>query len=146
MRRSSLLVLAAGIGASLTIASPAHAAHEANNKVDFAATAAAPGADGSAISNLSGDGWQNLIHVDGLGAATTYTWFGIGGGRTQPICSLTTDARGDGMCRSTVNSFLGRTEVRDDAGTVVLSATGSTDDDNVVEDGEIERRGGERFA
>ena len=146
MRRSSLLVIAAGLGASVALASPAYAAHEANNKVDFAATAAAPAADGFAISNLTGDGWQNLIHVDGLAATTTYTWFGIGGGRTQPICSLTTDADGDGMCRSTVNSFLGRTEVRDAAGTVVLSAAGSTDDDNAVEDGEIERRGGERFA
>lgn len=125
----------------------AHAVHEANNKFDLAATAAAPGADGGGRVNYvaGNEGWRNAVQVSGLKANTSYTWIGIGGGATTTICSFTTDASGSGACTSRVDPTLGRTEIRETAtGTVVLAAVASTDDDKVVDDGEIERRGSNR--
>lgn len=139
-----LTVLAAVLALGVIAAPSALAVHEANNQFDLASTAAAPGADGSgsSIYTSGNEGWNNNVKVTGLLANTDYTWYGIGGGTTQAICSFTTDADGSGSCRDDRNSFLGRTEVRETASqTVVLFAVGSTDDDNKVEDGEIERRG-----
>ena len=139
-----LTALAAVLALGVIAAPSALAVHEANNQFDLAATAAAPGADGSGSSIFASgnNGWNNDVKVSGLLPNTDYTWYGIGGGRTQAICSFITDADGSGSCSDDRNSFLGRTEVRETASqTVVLFAVGSTDDDNQVEDGEIERRG-----
>ncbi len=150
MRLTTRRVLTAGAitgGLLLGSANAAFAVHEANNKFDLAATAAAPGADGGGRVNYvaGNEGWRNAVQVSGLKANTAYTWVGIGGGATTAICSFTTDASGSGSCTSRVDPTLGRTEIRESAtGTVVLMATGSTDDDKVVEDGEIERRGSNR--
>ena len=139
-----LTALAAVLALGVIAAPSALAVHEANNQFDLAATSAAPGADGSgsSIFTSGNNGWNNRVEVTGLLANTNYTWYGIGGVNTQAICSFTTDADGSGSCSDDRNSFLGRTEVRETASqTVVLFAVGSTDDDNKVEDGEIERRG-----
>lgn len=147
-RRITLLIVSAFAGLAL-LAGPAAAAHEANNKFDMAATTAAlPDADAVGISNFAaGSGrWSNHIRVSGLAPFTEYDWRGIGGGQDVSICTLVTDDRGRGTCRSDGNSFLGRTELRDaQTGEVVAQATASADDDNTVDDGEIERRGSNRF-
>lgn len=145
--RQALTTLAVTAGLFIGSANAADAVHEANNKFDLAATAAAPGADGGGrVNYVAGtEGWRNEVRVTGLQANTSYTWIGIGGGATTTICSFTTDSSGSGSCTSRVDPTLGRTEIRESAtGRVVLYATGSTDADNVVEDGEIERRGSNR--
>lgn len=139
-----LFVTALAAGALVILAAPAFAVHEANNSFDMAATTAAPSADATGISNLSSgnDGWFNRISASGLQASTTYDWRGIGGPNNVVICSFTTDTSGSGSCTSDVNSFLGRTEVREQGTqTLVLQATDRQDPDNKVDDGEIERRG-----
>lgn len=145
-----VLTLVAALGLVVMLAPNAMAVHEANNQFDLAATAAAPGSDGSGYSNLSSgnNGWNNYVSVEGLSPNASYTWYGIAG--TPPtasvICSFVTDAAGEGECRSDVNSRLGRTEVRQtETQTVVLQATDFQDEDNKVSDGEIERRGTCRF-
>ena len=139
-----LFVAALAAASLVVVAAPAFAVHEANNSFDMAATSAAPGADATGISNFSNgnNGWFNRISATGLQPATTYDWRGIGGGNNVVICSFTTDASGSGSCTSEVNSFLGRTEVREQATQAVfLQATDRNDADNKIEDGEIERRG-----
>jgi hypothetical protein len=147
-RRISLLIVAA-VAALALVAGPAAAAHEANNRFDMAATTAAlPDADAVGISNFSAGSnrWNNQVRVSGLTPSTAYDWRGIGGGQNVVICTVVTDGTGAGMCRSDVDSFLGSTELRDAAtGDLVARATASTDDNNTVEDGEIERRGTQRF-
>ena len=147
-RRFALLMISA-LAAVALVAGPAAAAHEANNRFDMAAASLTlPAADAVGLSNFAAgsNGWSNQIRVRGLAPFNAYDWHGIGGGRDVVICTVVTDDQGQGTCRSDVNSFLGRTELRDaDAGEVVAQATASTDDDNTVEDGEIERRGSQRF-
>ena len=145
-----VLTLVAALGLVVMLAPNAMAVHEGNNHFDLAATAAVAGADGNGHSNFSSgnQGWNNYVSVDGLTPNTNYTWYGIAG--TPPtasvICSFTTDAQGEGECRSDVNSRLGRTEVRQtETQTVVLQATDFQDADNKISDGEIERRGTCRF-
>ncbi|MGI8887085.1 MAG: fibronectin type III domain-containing protein [Gaiellaceae bacterium] len=154
MRKYLIGVLAVAIFA---VAAPAaFAVHEANNQFDLAVTATGPaGADGSGSSNFikggtqggNGPVWKNRVEVSGLKPNTMYTWVGIAMGTASSICSFTTDASGSGGCESGVNSRLGSTEIREGgvAGIPVLRAVSSTDDDNKVEDGEIERRGTCRF-
>lgn len=151
MRSTIRTILATGAvtaGLLFGAVGTAQAAHEANNKFDLAATAAAPGADGGGRVNYvaGNEGWRNAVQVTGLTPNTSYTWVGIGMGTTMTnICTFTTDASGAGSCTSRVDPTLGRTEIRESAtGTVVLRAAGSTDADNTVEDGEIERRGSNR--
>lgn len=145
------LAMVLGVVSLMVMVGPsALAVHEANNQFDLAATAAAPGADGSGYSNFVGGngGWNNYVRVEGLAPATAYTWYGIAGNppSASVICSFVTDAEGAGECRSDVNSRLGRTEIRQtNTQTVVLQATDFQDDDKMVEDGEIERRGTCRF-
>lgn len=149
MRKTiSTLILALAIvgGAAL----PAAAAHEANNVFDMAATTAElPDADATGSSKFrSGNNtWKNDVWSTGLAPSTAYTWVGIAAGTASEICSFVTDASGNGGCSSDVNSRLGATEIRMGGveGTPVLRATASTDDDNRVDDGEIERRGTNRF-
>ena len=141
-----IFTVVAALGLVAVLAPSALAVHEANNQFDLAATAAAPGADGSGYSNFVGgnQGWNNYVSVEGLAPDTSYTWYGIAGSppSASVICSFVTDADGDGECRSDVNSRLGRTEVRQtETQTVVLQATDFQDEDNKVSDGEIERRG-----
>lgn len=155
MRKYLVGVLALAVFA---VSAPAFAVHEANNQFDLAVVAGGPaGADGTGYSifikggatgNGDGAAWENYVQVSGLAANTMYTWVGIAMGTASVICSFTTDASGAGSCSSTVNSRLGSTQIRlgGVGGTPVLSAVGSTDDDNKVEDGEIERRGTCRFA
>jgi len=154
MRKYLIGVLAVAIFA---VAAPAaFAVHEANNQFDLAVTATGPaGADGSGSSNFikggtqggNGPVWKNRVEVSGLKPNTMYTWVGIAMGTASSICSFTTDASGSGGCESGVNSRLGSTEIREGgvAGIPVVRAVSSTDDDNKVEDGEIERRGTCRF-
>ena len=154
MRKYLIGVLAVAIFA---VAAPAaFAVHEANNQFDLAVTATGPaGADGSGSSNFikggtqggNGPVWKNRVEVSGLKPNTMYTWVGIAMGTASSICSFTTDASGSGGCESGVNSRLGSTEIREGgvAGIPLLRAVSSTDDDNKVEDGEIERRGTCRF-
>ncbi len=130
----------------LAMAVPAFAAHEANNKFDMAVTVAGPATgDATGISNYAAgqDKWVNHIAASGLLPMTDYTWVGIAAGTASAVCSFTTDAAGNGSCTSDVNSRLGATEVREGgvSGVGVLRAIASTDDNNTVEDGEIERRG-----
>ena len=150
------LVGALAVAIFVVAAPAAFAVHEANNQFDLAVTATGPaGADGSGSSNFikggtqggNGPVWKNDVQVSGLKANTMYTWVGIAMGTASTICSFTTDASGSGSCSSDVNSRLGSTEIREGglAGVPVLRAVGSTDDDNKVEDGEIERRGTCRF-
>ncbi len=155
MRKYLIGALAVAIFA--VVAPGAFAVHEANNQFDLAVTATGPaGADGFGSSifvkggtNDSGNGpvWKNDVQVSGLAASTMYAWVGIAMGTASSICSFTTDSSGSGSCSSGVNSRLGATEIRlgGVGGTAVLGAVGSTDDDNKVEDGEIERRGTCRF-
>ena len=147
------ILLSAAVGGGLAIAAlgsqPAFAAHEANNKFDMAVVEDGPsGADATGRSNFvaGNNGWDNAIRATGLEPGTTYTWVGIADDANE-ICSLTTDDAGDGACTSDVNSFLGATELRegDVGGTTVLRAESSTDKDGKVDDGEIERRGTQRF-
>jgi len=155
MRKYLLGVLAIAVFA---VAAPAFAVHEANNQFDLAVVAGTgqAGSDGSGYSNFikggatgNGDGaaWQNYVQGSGLKANTMYTWVGIAMGTASTICSFTTDASGSGSCSSSVNSRLGSTEIREGGvgGVPVLRAVSSTDADNKVEDGEIERRGTCRF-
>ena len=143
--KRSILVMSLAVLMLVSMAGAALAVHEANNQFDLAARdASLPSADGSGYSNFVGGngGWNNFVQVTGLAPNTTYDWRGIGGGNNVIICSFTTDAEGSGSCSSDVNSFLGRTEVRDaTTGTLVLDATDFQDPDQRVEDGEIERRG-----
>ncbi len=152
MRNKALLSVAVGGGLAIAAlgAQPAFAVHEANNKFDMAVVdEGASGADATGRSNFAAGntGWDNAIRATGLEPGTTYTWVGIAGGNANVICSLTTDDAGDGECTSDVNSFLGATELRegDVGGTTVLRAEASTDKDGKVDDGEIERRGTQRF-
>lgn len=155
MRKHLIGVLAVAIFA---VAAPAaFAVHEANNQFDLAVVAGTgqAGSDGSGSSifikggTQGGNGpvWKNRVEVSGLKPSTMYTWVGIAMGTASSICSFTTDASGSGSCESGVNSRLGSTEIREGgvAGVPVLRAVSSTDDDNKVEDGEIERRGTCRF-
>ena len=151
MARRITLLMVSAVAALALVAGPASAAHEANNRFDMAATTAElPTADATGLSNYSAgnDGWNNQVRASGLAPSTTYTWVGIAMGTASEICSFTTDEAGTGSCRSDVNSRLGATEIRlgDVAGPTVLRATASTDDDNTVDDGEIERRGTQRDA
>ena len=149
VRRTLMLVISA-LAAVALVAGPAAAAHEANNRFDMQATTAAlPDADAVGGSNYSAgnEGWSNHIRVTGLSPHTAYEWHGIGGGNDVVICTVVTDARGTGTCHSDVNSFLGRTDLRDaSTGEVVAQATASGDANSTVEDGEIERRGSQREA
>ncbi|MDQ3672094.1 MAG: fibronectin type III domain-containing protein, partial [Actinomycetota bacterium] len=151
MRKYLIGALAVAIFA---VAAPAaFAVHEANNQFDLAVVSGTgvAGSDGSGSSifikggTQGGNGpvWKNRVEVSGLKPNTMYTWVGIAMGTASSICSFTTDASGSGSCESDVNSRLGSTEIREGGttGTPVLRALGSTDDDNIVEDGEIERRG-----
>ncbi len=155
MRKYLIGVLAVAIFA---VAAPvAFAVHEANNQFDLAVVAGTgqAGSDGSGSSifikggTKGGNGpvWKNRVEVSVLKPSTMYTWVGIAMGTASSICSFTTDASGSGSCESGVNSRLGSTEVREGgvAGVPVLRAVSSTDADNQVEDGEIERRGTCRF-
>lgn len=148
--RKFLGSIAIAVSMLFLLAPAALAVHEANNLFDLAARdASLPDADGSGHSNYvaGNEGWRNFVKVSGLAPETTYDWRGIGGGNDVVICSLTTDATGSGSCRSDVNSFLGRTEVRDaTTGVVVLDARDLEDENRTVEDGEIERRGACREA
>lgn len=150
------ILLSAAVGGGLAIAAlsaqPAFAVHEANNKFDMAIVAGAPDdADATGRSNFAAgnNGWDNAIRATGLEADTAYTWVGIAGNppTASEICSFTTDADGAGDCTSDVNSRLGATELREGGvdGETVLRATASTDNGSKVDDGEIERRGTERF-
>ena len=150
MARRTLVLMLLVIGAMTLVAGPAMAVHEANNRFDMTATTAELSqADAVGLSNFSAgnNGWSNQVRASGLMPNTSYTWVGIASGSPSSICEFTTDAAGDGECRSDVNSRLGATAIREGGttGTTVLSATASTDDDNTVEDGEIERRGTQRF-
>lgn len=148
MARRIVLFTLMALAAVTLVAGPASAAHEANNQFDMAATAELVDADATGISNYSAgtESWNNHVRASGLAPLTTYTWVGIALGTPSEICSFTTDADGNGECRSDVNSRLGATEIRegDVAGRTVLRAVASTDDNNTVEDGEIERRGMQR--
>ena len=126
------------------------AVHEANNRFNMrSVTAELPTADATGISSFAAgsNSWTNEVSTTGLAPETSYTWVGIAQGTASTICSFTTDTSGSGSCTSDVNSRLGATEIRtgDQNGTPVLRADASTDDDNKVEDGEIERRGTKRF-
>lgn len=149
MARRSIVLSFLALMALGLLAGPAAAVHEANNSFDMRDVGALPDADATGLSNFSSgnNGWNNQVRATDLAPTTTYTWVGIAAGTASRICSFTTDANGDGFCRSTVNSRLGATEIRmgDVAGTPVLRADASTDEDNIVEDGEIERRGTQRF-
>lgn len=149
MSRITLLI-GSLLAAVALVAAPATAAHEANNRFDMEATTKAlADADATGISNFAAGNstWTNNVRARGLAPTTVYTWVGIAAGAASAICSFTTDAAGSGSCRSDENSRLGATQIRTGGvdGAAVLSATASTDDDNTVEDGEIERRGTRRF-
>lgn len=143
--KRALLVMSLAVMMVIAVAGAALAVHEANNQFDLAARdASLPSADGSGYSNyVAGtEGFKNFVEVSGLAPNTTYDWRGIGGGNNVIICSLTTASDGTGSCSSEVNSFLGRTEVRDaSTGALVLEARDFQDEDQKVSDGEIERRG-----
>lgn len=142
-------VTAAGI---LGFAGSALAAHESANIFDLKATSAAAGADGAGYSiyNPDLDKWDSRVRVSGLDANSSYTFWAEGrlpdtGKYTKTaVCTLRTNGSGSGSCRAIAHDepSLAYANIRKGTSpmaTIVLGANSSTDDDNDVEDGEIER-------
>lgn len=110
-------------------------AHESNNKAGLSGTQNGNLITGNAIINyVAGtEGWQSSVNLQGDLASGTYTFFAIGPGGVQPVCSFSVDGSGGRQGCSADTDLLGfmRAEVRYEDGTVVASGT-------------FERRGGNR--
>lgn len=110
-------------------------AHTANNQANLSGMQNGNGITGNAITNyVAGrDGWQSTVNLQGDLAAGTYTFFAIGPGGVQPVCSFTVGGRGgrQGCSADTDLGGFARAEVQYQDGTVVAS-------------GIFERRGGNR--
>lgn len=158
------LIIAGVVAAGVATAAPAAlAAHESNNRFDFKATAAAPGADGRGVSNYVAGAsspddelWNSHVRVSGLAPNTRYTFWAENGNTVREpadtaVCSFVTDAAGRGGCQRTKHNepalAIARIRLGDEQtfGTVVLEARRMpADADNKVDDGEIESSGGNR--
>lgn len=129
------------------LAGTAFAAHKSDNKFDLADTGVMVGADGSGYSNWDQyeDNWDSEVTVSGLDEGT-YTFYAEGPTTKTPVVSFEVDEDGEMTTAreyrhaepefATANIRVGD---EDPNGTVVLTASGSNDDDDIVEDGEIER-------
>ncbi len=110
-------------------------AHESNNRAQLTGMQDGNTITGTAIINyVAGtEGWQSSVNLQGELAPGTYTFFAIGPGGVQPVCSFTVVTSDDrqGCSADTDLGGFGRAEVRDSAG-------------NVVASGMFERRGGKR--
>lgn len=151
-------MLVSSVFAALAVAmfaGTALAAHDSNNEFDLAPGPAGPaGADGSGYSNYNSeaDTWDSYVQVSGL-APGLYTFYAEGPDPDNeavtsktPVCVLEVMNEGQTQFCTAGNHAepaLATANVRagngDSNGDVVLTASGSTDDDAVVEDGEIER-------
>ena len=152
-----MVATAAVLALLLTATGGALAGHESNNRFDLAPTADGPaGADGDGVSNYvkgkskrGQEVWNSAVDVTGLAPNTAYSFWaenanGVIDGQDTLVCAFTTDAVGAGDCSATFHpepAFARATIRVGEPGAVVLLASGSTDEDNMVDDGEIERRG-----
>lgn len=161
-RRLSLIASSC-LAASGMFAASASAAHESNNRFDFAPTAAAPGADGRGVSNYiagasseEAEVWNSNVRVTGLAANTRYTFWAennndVRDAQDKAVCSFVTNAAGRGRCAEQKHSepALAIARIRlggeETFGTTVLEARRAPSDaDRKVDDGEIESVGGNR--
>ncbi len=112
------LIALVGLVALLAVPATALAAHESNNKLDFAPVAGSPapdGAGGGVINYIKGiseeepdTAWSSAFRFSGLAPDTAYTVV-VRGRFADPtvfsaICEFTTNASGIGTCQS---EFLG---------------------------------------
>lgn len=136
----TLTMIGISAAALATLALPASAAHESNNRLQFAPVVASPSPTASGagtinyIKGTSGEEpfteWTSSFHFNGLAAETGYTVvirgrFAIAGAFSD-ICSFTTNSTGAGSCTSRFTGLqrLAVTQLRlTSAGTPVLQAT-----------------------
>lgn len=134
----TLAMIGISAAALATLALPASAAHESNNRLLFAAVGTTVGtASGTGTINYvkgtSGDEpdtqWTSSFRFTGLTADTGYTVVVKGrfqdAGLFSSICSFTTNSTGVGSCTSRFTGLrrLAVAQLRTSSGTAVLQAT-----------------------
>ena len=135
------LVVLAALAVALALPATAFAAHESNNKLDFAPVAGSlsPAALGSGVINYikgtSGEepdtSWSSAFRFSGLASDTTYTVVVRGqfadATAFSGLCSFTTNGTGNGSCASQFTGLqrlaIAQLRLGDATGTAVLQAT-----------------------
>ncbi len=136
----TLTMIGISAAALATLALPAYAAHESNNRLQFAPVAATPSPNASGagtinyVKGTSGEEpdteWTSSFRFTGLAADTAYSVVVSGRFVTanvfSDICSFTTNSAGAGSCTSRFTGLrrLAVAQLRlTSAGTPVLQAT-----------------------
>ena len=127
----TLATIGISAAAMATLALPASAAHESNNRLQFAPVSGSAGASGTGTINyVKGTSgaepnteWTSSFRFRGLEAGVSYTV--VVKSRINEICSFTANDAGVGSCTSQFTGLprLGIAQLLTSTGTPVLQAT-----------------------